>query len=216
MSRCVANHSLALRLTPTAQVKEKPMFAYRSIHFERPQVRNLRISHADPIEVGALTHQADLARCKVLFIDYDDWVAAHLYERGIVIDSPARTKAFIEQEAPELLKGGGGVYVARLDGRRVGVSALMEASADVAEVTRLYVSGMDRRRGVARCLVERVIEDARASGYRTLQARVLSFMTDARQVYEAAGFRQTQQLDSLTTLMVLELRTSDRCDMRSS
>ena len=192
------------------------MFANRSIHFESPQIRSLPVADGDRIEVAALTHQADLARCKVLFIDYDDWVAAHLYEHGFVIDSPARTKAFIELQAPKLLTGAGGVYVAFLDGRRVGVLALSEVSADAAEVTRLYVSGLDRRRGVARELLERVIKDARSLGYRTLQARVLSFMTDARPAHEAVGFRQKQQLDELTTLMELELWTFRDCEMRSS
>jgi GNAT superfamily N-acetyltransferase len=192
------------------------MFANPSIQFDRSQVRSLRASQGPEIKIAALTHPADLARCKVLFIDYDDWVAAHLYEQGIVIDSPARTKAFVEQQAPELLTGRGGVYVAYLRGRRVGVLALAELREDAAEITRLYVSGMDRRRGVARRLLERTIDDARSLGYRTLQARVLSFMTDARLAYEAAGFRQTQQLDELTTLMEFELVTPQCFHSRAS
>lgn len=190
------------------------MFAYRSIQLDSRLVPVSRASHAHRIEISAMTHPADIARCRFLFIDHDDWVAAHLHDHGLLIDSPAHTKAFIEQQAPRLLTGSGRLYAAYLEGRPVGVLALTEVAEGTAEATRLFVNALARRRGAARCLLERLIQDARSLGYRTLQARVLPFMVDARLVYEAAGFKRKRQLDELTTLMERELAGIDHSDAR--
>jgi GNAT superfamily N-acetyltransferase len=186
---------------PIAWIKEKPMFANHSIELDSRPVHHPRASRALGVEIAPITRRTELARCEVLFIDYDDWVASYLYDHGVVIDSAARTAAFVEQQAPELLTGKGRLYAAHVGGRPAGVLALTEINGDAAEVTRLFVRTTARGRGVARALLERLIEDARSLGYRTLQVRMLSFMKNARVVYEAAGFKQTQRLDELTTLM---------------
>jgi GNAT superfamily N-acetyltransferase len=183
------------------------MFANHSVQPDSPLGPRLRASPAPRIEIAPMTHLAELARCEVLFIDYDDWVAAYLYDHGVVMDSAACTKAFVAQQAPKLLTGRSRLYVAYLDGRPAGVLALTEVDEDAAEVTRLFVRATARRRGVARALLERLIEDARSLGYRTLQIRMLSFMKDARGVCDAAGFKQMQKLDELTMLMQRELES---------
>jgi GNAT superfamily N-acetyltransferase len=181
------------------------MYANHSIELETHLVPHARASRAHGIEIAPMTRLGDLARCEVLFIDYDDWVAAYLYDHGVIVDSAARTTAFVEQQAPELLAGRGRLYAAYVGGRPAGVLALTATSDDAAEVTRLFVCTTARRRGIARALLDRLIEDARSLGYRTLRVRMLPFMKNARLVYEAAGFKQMQQLDELTTLMEREL-----------
>jgi GNAT superfamily N-acetyltransferase len=208
MSRCVRARRSEPQPVSIARMKEKPMFVNHSVQPDSRLVPRLRASPAPRIEIAPMTHLADLGRCEVLFIDYDDWVAAYLYDHGVVIDSAARTKAFVEQQARELLTGRSRLYVAYLDGRPAGVLALTEVDEeDAAEVTRLFVRATARRRGVARALLERLIQDARSLGYRTLQIRMLSFMKDARLVYDAAGFKQKQKLDELTMLMERELES---------
>jgi hypothetical protein len=43
---------------------------------------------AHGFEIEPMTHLGDLARCEVLFIDYDDWVAAYLYDHGVICGEP--------------------------------------------------------------------------------------------------------------------------------
>lgn len=181
------------------------MFANHSFQLDRGLVPYPRASRTGGVEIAPITRLADVKRCEVLFIDYDDWVAAYLYDHGVVIDSAARTRAFIEHQAPVLLTGSGRLYAAYRNGGPVGVLALTEVDEQTAEVARLFVRATSRRRGIARALLDRASEDARSLGYRTLQARMLSFMHVARDMCEAAGFKTKRQLDALTALMERKL-----------
>jgi GNAT superfamily N-acetyltransferase len=181
--------------------EEQTMFAEHSIELDQALVPHQRASRAGGIEIVPITRLTDVKPCEVLFIDYDDWVAAYLYDHGVVIDPTARTRAFIEHQVPELLTGSGHLYAACHNGKPVGVLALSEIDDQVAEVTRLFVRMTSRRRGIARALLNRALEDARSLGYRTLQAQMLSFMHAAQAMCETAGFKTKHQLDGLTTLM---------------
>lgn len=177
------------------------MFANHSIQLDNGLAPYRRAARTGGVEIAPITRFADVERCEVLFIDHDDWVAAYLYDHGVVIDSAAQTREFIEHQAPVLLTGGGRLYAAYRDGKPVGVMALTAVDEDIAEITRLFVRTTARRRGIARALLDRASQDAPSLGYRTLQARVLSFMHVARNVCESAGFEPKGQLDALTTLM---------------
>jgi GNAT superfamily N-acetyltransferase len=186
-------------------MKEQTMIANHSIELDKGLCPYRQASRAGGIEIVSITRLADVKRCEVLFIDYDDWVAAYLYDHGVVVDSTARTRAFMEQQVPELLTGGGRLYAACPDGKPVGVLALTEIDQETAEVTRLFVRMTSRRRGIARALLDRALADARSLGYRRLQIQMLPFMHIAREMCEAAGFKTNRQLDGLTTLMERKL-----------
>lgn len=58
-------------------------------------------------------------------------------------------------------------------------SLLLTRLDDVAEVKRMYVRALARGRSVGRLLLQRLVTDARAEGYRIVQLETLSFMTEA-------------------------------------
>jgi putative acetyltransferase len=68
----------------------------------------------------------------------------------------------------------------------VGVTAL--AVPERAEMKRLYVRPQFRRRGFARILTEKLIQDARELGYRSIYLDTLRSMTAARNLYASLGF----------------------------
>jgi GNAT superfamily N-acetyltransferase len=85
--------------------------------------------------------------------------------------------------------------VAERDGAVVGAATLtatplLERPAPSARLTALVVAERARRRGVARALVERAIEEARALGCFRLEVTSRPDRADAVSFYEALGFEE--------------------------
>ena len=80
------------------------------------------------------------------------------------------------------------LYLAEIDGRPAGTGGLKPVRPEVAEIKRMYVDPGFRGQGVARALLERLIADGRASGYRTLQLETAVWMVEAYALYRSCGF----------------------------
>ncbi len=80
------------------------------------------------------------------------------------------------------------LYLAEVDGEPAGTCGLKQISPTVGEIKRMYVDPVGRRRGVGRGLLERVVHDGRAAGYRTLQLESALWMIEAHALYRSCGF----------------------------
>jgi ribosomal protein S18 acetylase RimI-like enzyme len=92
-------------------------------------------------------------------------------------------------------------YVASLDGDPVGVALVAVRPWRGGTRSRLATMGVapaGRRRGVARHLLRRVVDEARARGSRQLLLEVLADNAPARLLYEGAGFEPRRRLLGFT------------------
>jgi GNAT superfamily N-acetyltransferase len=81
-----------------------------------------------------------------------------------------------------------GSWVAEIQGRVVGLAGLLDHGAS-AEVEPVVVTEAARDRGIARRLIDRVVEEARVRGYEYLAIRPVARNVAAVQKFYAAGFR---------------------------
>ncbi|MEO5722190.1 MAG: GNAT family N-acetyltransferase [Chthoniobacterales bacterium] len=85
---------------------------------------------------------------------------------------------------------GAAFLIAREDGKGVGCVALRPLSGEIAEVKRMYVRPAARRAGVARLLMQRLEEVARAGGFREIWLETGLGQPAAIRLYESLGYER--------------------------
>jgi putative acetyltransferase len=85
----------------------------------------------------------------------------------------------------------GRLLLARSSGHAAGCVALRRLEAGICEMKRLYVRPAERGVGMGRMLVERIIAEARAIGYKRMRLDTIeSAMKDAIALYRRMGFEE--------------------------
>jgi GNAT superfamily N-acetyltransferase len=162
------------------------------------------VSQTDPhIVVEPLTEPAAV---EGLLGEYLRWgVERMAAANGVRLDDPEQVieqyRRSFRRELPNLLGPRGRLLVARLGGAAVGVGALKPVDADTAEIKRMYVAPSARGRGIGRALMQRLLAEARAEGFRVARLETANFMTEAHALYRSLGFRERGAFDGAETAM---------------
>jgi len=107
----------------------------------------------------------------------------HRFDAGF---DPSRS---ISASDEEMTLPNGLLVVAKLRGVAVGCGALkLHADTRIGEVKRMWVSSNVRGLGLGRCLLKRLAAEAASRGMATLQLETNRSLTEARHLYETAGF----------------------------
>lgn len=86
----------------------------------------------------------------------------------------------------------GRLIVAKSENELAGCVALRPQKPDVAELKRLYVRPSFRGRGLGQLLLERIVAEAIAAGYKEAVFDTLPSMTIALRMYRDFGFVETE------------------------
>ncbi len=80
------------------------------------------------------------------------------------------------------------ILVARWNDHLAGCVALHALGEGICEMKRLFVRPAYRAHRIGRALAKRIIDEARARGYRAMRLDTLPSMHDAMRLYESLGF----------------------------
>jgi GNAT superfamily N-acetyltransferase len=125
----------------------------------------------------------------VLAKEYGQW-AVRVAKSEYGIDAEAESEHGLSTSIGELLEPRGRLYLADFDGVAVGIGGLKPVSTEIAEVKRMYVRAAARGRGVGRQLLHRLLDDARALGFRIVRLESATFMREAHALYRSFGFAE--------------------------
>jgi GNAT superfamily N-acetyltransferase len=143
---------------------------------------------ADQLVSLRLVRTADeLGPVVVLAGEFEEWVRARvLADYGIDFEFKSERDLFLDLDG--LLEPRARVYIAELDGEPVGIGGLRPLAVREAEIKRMYVRPSSRGLGVGRAILQRLIDDARGLGYRTIRLDSARFMHEAHALYRRFGF----------------------------
>ncbi|UCG62419.1 MAG: GNAT family N-acetyltransferase [Candidatus Zixiibacteriota bacterium] len=85
----------------------------------------------------------------------------------------------------------GRLLLARWEGEVAGCVALRKHDSEACEMKRLWVKPQFRGKGIGRALAEKLISEARESGYRKMLLDTIETMTEALSLYRSLGFAET-------------------------
>ncbi len=127
-----------------------------------------------PNDAGALRD------VRQLFEEYQSLIQADICFAGFTAELDGLPGAYASPHGTLLL--------AMHDEHAVGCVALRKFDESRGEMKRLFVRPTARGLGIGRALLGRVLDDARAIGYREVILDTLPTMTEAQQMYRAVGF----------------------------
>lgn len=130
----------------------------------------------------------DIALARGLFLEYAQWLAVDLCFQGFDRELATLPGAYAPPYGRLLLAGEPGAAFGCIALRPLDTA--IDAPNTVGEVKRLYVQPAARKDGWGRRLVETLLAEARAIGYRELKLDTLGWMADARALYARQGFRE--------------------------
>ena len=100
----------------------------------------------------------------------------------------------------------GYILLAKYDGHLAGCVALEDKNDGICEMQRLYIRKDYRRRGIGTKLCEALIEQAKSSGYRSMQLHTA--IEPPKYLYKSLGFTEIAPTENipLDTIVFMELK----------
>lgn len=136
------------------------------------------------MDIEIIEGYAYLEEIKVIFEEYTTWLGIDLGYQNYAEEVSSLPEKYARPT--------GRLYLACCEGVPAGCVALRKIDDRTGELKRLYVRDQFRGRKVGALLVEQVIREAKAIGYRSVLLDTLVHMESAKGLYHKLGFVEIQ------------------------
>jgi GNAT superfamily N-acetyltransferase len=162
------------------------------------------------------TSEAEWGYARALIAELQEWDSQHSQALGfghqevLEVFYPGETEDIRRNSAPP-----GGRFLLAMDANfPVGCAAFRRLSSNACELYNVYVRPLYRGHGFGSALLQRLMNDAKVTGYETMCLETASFMHDAHKLYRSFGFevcephrRIPERFASVTMWMQCKLGT---------
>ena len=139
------------------------------------------------LELRLIQAADELGPVAALTGEYVEWVHGRvLADAGVDLPFESDRELFLDLDG--IREPRARLYLAELDGEPVGTGGLRPLSGDDAEIKRMYVRPSARGQGVGRAILQRLVDDARALGFRAIHLDSGPWMHEAHALYRSFGF----------------------------
>ena len=116
-----------------------------------------------------------------------------LREYGLKPETGGTDADLDDIEASYIRRGGVFEVIEDAEGKLLGTVGLYPIDAETVELRKMYFDKSLRGRGVGRQTLERMIERARAAGFKRIYLETATVLKEAVGLYENFGFRPTSE-----------------------
>jgi GNAT superfamily N-acetyltransferase len=147
------------------------------------------------IEIGNATTEQQLGQVRDLLRAFVDWHRRRHREDRQLIDDYFQDRAFEEELAAlpgQYAPPRGRLLLAHADSRSAGCAALREIDGDTCEMKRMFVYPEFHGKRIGRALAERLVQEARRIGYRSMLLDTSFRQKEAQTLYRKMGFKPVE------------------------
>lgn len=137
---------------------------------------------SNTIEIRLAQTQQDFLDAKQLILEYVSWLGFDLAFQNFEQEMSGLPDMYNAKD--------GGLFIAFLNGKPVGVTGLRRFSTEDAEVKRMFVKDEAKGSGIGRQLLKKCIETAKALHYKSIKLDTAAYMTAAIKLYTDHGFTE--------------------------
>jgi GNAT superfamily N-acetyltransferase len=125
-----------------------------------------------------------------LFWEYLQWANSRLQEEYEISFDIASVLEGDMKDLGKFMPPQGRLLLAYVGKDLAGIACLKQLTPSIGEVKRMYVRPGNRKAGLGRALVNRLLQEAQHSGYQLVRLDSARFMKEAHQLYSAIGFKE--------------------------
>jgi GNAT superfamily N-acetyltransferase len=125
-----------------------------------------------------------------LFWEYLQWANSRVNEEFKVSFDIATLLEGDMKDLGKFMPPSGRVLLCYAGNDLAGIACLKQLMPSIGEIKRMYVRPGNRKKGLGRALINRLLQEAQQIGYQLVRLDSARFMKEAHQLYRSIGFQE--------------------------
>ena len=128
------------------------------------------------------------SQIRELFLEHPQWANTKVKEKFEINFNTAEMLEMDMKDLDKFMPPKGRLLLAYSGDRLAGIACLKALTSNIGEIKRMYVRPGNRKQGLGRALLNRLLEEAGQIGYIQIRLDSARFMTEAQNLYRTTGF----------------------------